>query len=112
MDIQGIDDDLDILILYWYRNPRVEARRRRLWVHDIYRRRRQYGEYYHLVQELQLDGEMFHEYFRVTREQFRQLLTLVEPEIAKEETRLRETICPRQRLAITMRCDIIQCVIF
>ena len=64
------------------------------------------------MQELQLDGEMFHEYFRVTREQFRQLLTLVEPEIAKEETRLRETICPRQRLAITMRCDIIQCVIF
>ena len=68
MDIlQGINGDLDILILYWYRNKRVEGIRRRLWVHDIYRKRRQCGEYYHL--ELQVDVGMYQEYFRVSWEQ-------------------------------------------
>ena len=39
-------------------------RKHRCWVHDILRRRQ--GAYHNLVQELQLDLEIFHSYFRMS----------------------------------------------
>lgn len=77
-------------------------RKHRWWVHDIIRNRILQGAYHNLVKELQLDGEKFQQYFRLTREQFAQVLFYVEKDLVKH-CRSREVICPRQRLAICLR---------
>ena len=41
-----------------------KARQHRFWVHEILRERQDYGAYYHLVNELELDRDKYHEYFR------------------------------------------------
>ena len=70
------------------------------WVHHINTKRHDHREYHRLVQELQLGEYRFHQYFRMTREQFSQILYLMEPHIAKQDTQLREAISARERLAI------------
>ena len=84
------------------RRKDAHKRQHRWWVQEILQRRRQFGTYYHLVKELELDEEQFQRYFRLTREQFRQTLFLVEECLVKV-CKTREPICPRQRLAICLR---------
>ena len=95
------DDLLALFMFWWYRERyRPMQRRRRWWVHPILQLRREHGAYYRLVRELQLDNERFHQYFRMSREEFARLLQMTEGRIAKKKTQLRETISARQRLAI------------
>ena len=83
-----------------------KRRNHRWWVHDIIRNRLQQGAYHNLFKELKFDEEKFHQYFRLTREQFAQVLSYVEEDLSKH-CRSREVICPvicpRQRLAICLR---------
>ncbi|KAL8600804.1 hypothetical protein ACOMHN_055999 [Nucella lapillus] len=79
-----------------------QKRRHRWWVHAILEKRRQYGTYHHLVQELQLDGEMFQQYFRLSQEQFSQVLFLIGDTLIKDN-RIRDVISPRERLAVCLR---------
>ena len=79
-----------------------KRRRHRWWVHNKIQQRYQLGVYHNLVQELQLDGERFLQYFRLTREQFTQVLFYVERDLVKHSLS-RDVICPRQRLAICLR---------
>ncbi|KAL8595199.1 hypothetical protein ACOMHN_043352 [Nucella lapillus] len=79
-----------------------QKRRHRWWVHAILEKRRQYGTYHHLVKKLQLDGEMFQQYFRLSREQFSQVLFLIGDTLIKDN-RIRDVISPRERLAICLR---------
>ncbi|KAL8582017.1 hypothetical protein ACOMHN_027998 [Nucella lapillus] len=81
-----------------------KQRRHRWWVHAILEKRRQYGTYHHLVQELQLDGEMFQQYFRLSREQFSQVLFLIGDTLIKDN-RIRDVISPRERLAVCLSPD-------
>ena len=68
-----------------YAQEEKENRKRnhRWWVHDILKKRDERGTYQHLVRELQDDGEKFQQYFRLTREQFSQVLFLVEKDLVK-----------------------------
>ena len=61
------------------------------WIHEIIKQIKIYGVYYHLVKELKLDSKRFHQYFRMTREQFRDILFHIEPLLAKVN-RARKTI--------------------
>ena len=79
-----------------------KRRKHRWWVHSILKKRKGQGAYQNLVRELQEDGERFQQYFRVTREQFAQVLFLVGEDLVKH-SRCREVICPRERLAICLR---------
>ena len=55
-----------------------KKRKHRCWVHDIFQKRSEHGVHNHLVRELELDEDRFHQYFRMTREQFDQLLPYME----------------------------------
>ena len=96
------EQDEDDLLLTVATLMKRKRRRHRWWVHPIIQKRRQHGAYHHLVTELLLDEDRFHRYFRLTREQFAQVLYLVEPLIAKQ-SRTRESISPRERLAMCLR---------
>ena len=80
-----------------------QEKRRGIWVHETLQNRKEQGDYWGLVQELRFDDERFRMYFRVTREQFDELLTIVGPTISKETTNYREPIAPAERLSICLR---------
>ena len=43
------------LYVLWKLEERNKPKRRRVWVHEIIRRRSELGEFHHLLQELRLD---------------------------------------------------------
>jgi hypothetical protein len=55
------------------------------------------------VQELRLDSDRFHRYFRLTPDQFDYVLGLISPTITKLNTNYRDSIPAAERLAITLR---------
>ena len=55
-----------------------QRRKHRWWVHAIIKNRLKQGAYHNLVKELQCDEEKFQQYFRLTREQFDQVLCYIE----------------------------------
>ncbi|KAK1175525.1 hypothetical protein AOXY_G191 [Acipenser oxyrinchus oxyrinchus] len=63
---------------------------RSLWVHDILKRRKRYGEYHRLIQELRFDGGRFQTYFRLDHAQFDYLLSKIGPTVTRMGTNYRE----------------------
>ena len=61
------------------------------WIHEINKQIKLYGVYYHLVKELKLDSERFHQYIRMTTEQFGDILFHIVPLLANVN-RAKETI--------------------
>ena len=98
------DEEFLIIAALCYNVIKKKNRKRkhRWWVHSLQQKRKEKGAYHQLVRELQLDGEKFQQYFRVTREQFGQILEYVEADLVKH-CRTREVLCPKQRLAICLR---------
>ncbi|CAN7945316.1 unnamed protein product [Ixodes pacificus] len=81
-----------------------QRRPRREWVRFILRSRENLGEYHHLVRDMRLDdGRDFFMYFRMTRQRFEHLLSLVGPLLLKQTTFWRAPIAPAERLSLTIR---------
>ncbi|KAL2089296.1 hypothetical protein ACEWY4_013984 [Coilia grayii] len=76
---------------------------RYIWVHNILKERKRHGEYHHLVQELRLNDGRFKAYFRMSRQDFDNLLSIVGPTITKQDTNYRDSIGPAERLSICIR---------
>ena len=91
-------DDRDTLALILVLRRRRQQQRQRIhWVHPIHRLHRTHGEFHHLVQELGLDNYQFQRYFRLSVEQFDDLLSRVGPGITRQDTVMREAIGPAER---------------
>uniref|UniRef100_A0A8C5CCT6 DDE Tnp4 domain-containing protein n=1 Tax=Gadus morhua TaxID=8049 RepID=A0A8C5CCT6_GADMO len=78
-------------------------RRSRYWVHPINQRRREQGDFHHLVAELRLDSQRHHQYFRMSVVQMEELLSTIGPELTRQSTNYRAAIEPKQRLAVGLR---------
>ena len=78
-------------------------RRRRFWIHPTIQRRQKLGEYHRLIKELESDDERFKQYFRMTKQQFYDILHLIENDIVKKMTTFRRPIGAAERLAITLK---------
>ena len=64
-----------VLTLILRKKRRKKRRTRKMWVRPIFRRRRQQGEYHHLLQEMRLsDADSHFSYMRMSRETFDVLL--------------------------------------
>jgi len=55
-----------------------KKRRPRFWIHLVITNRNDQGNYQHLMQELRFDPALFRRYFRLSVDQFDDLLGLVE----------------------------------
>ena len=75
---ESSSDEEELVLLYLYRSSRKRKNRRRFWVHSILQKRKQHGEYHRLVKELEMDGERFQQYFRLSKEQFEHILGIVD----------------------------------
>ena len=98
------------LLLYYQRqnilkqNNHAMKKKRRFWVRKLYEERSRKGEFQLLVRDLRLhDHEMFFKYSRMLPETYEILLNIVEPDIKKKSTNMREPVEPDQRLAVTLR---------
>jgi len=81
------DREAVVLILaYQHIRQQRQRRRRRFWVRPWVERRRIFGQYETLFQELERESRGdFHSYLRMDRETFAELLQRVEPRITKSE---------------------------
>jgi len=82
------------------------ARRRKspsCWVRSWMARRDQHS-FKTLISELEVeDPAEFRSMFRMDKENFDFILNLVAPHIAKQDTVIRQSISPRERLQVTLR---------
>lgn len=78
-------------------------KKRQMWVRDIFKKRREQGDFTNLVREMRLGDQGRHfNYFRMSPEKFDALLQKVSDSITKQNT-VRESISPGERLALTLR---------
>ena len=75
--------------------------KKRMWERSIFKNKH-LGEYNHLLERL-CDREYHFRYLRMSKERFDHLFNLVEPLVAKKDTRFRQGILARKRLTITLR---------
>ena len=82
---------------------RGRGKRSWYWVHPLNQRRSQQGDFHHLVAELRLDSQRHHQYFRMSAEKMDELLSVIGPELTKQNANCRAAIQPKQRLAVGLR---------
>ena len=80
-------------------------RRRRTWCRPWLLRRPEYGAYETLLRELQREdhGRGVRNFLRMEIPQFEMLCEAIGPSIERANTNMRQSICPRERIAITLR---------
>ena len=79
-------------------------RNRTMWVKPWIETRLSMGIYHTLLQELnQTDTDSYRNFLRMDNASFSVLVQKVRPYIARNETRLRLSIPPEERLALTLR---------
>ncbi|KAG8295410.1 hypothetical protein J6590_081290 [Homalodisca vitripennis] len=80
-----------------------KRKKRRIWVHDLWKKRESQGEFITLFKGLMDDETKFFKYFRMTSETFHILLGKVEVHLRKQDTHWRKSVTPRERLAVCLR---------
>ena len=99
------EDDAELLFLQYsaicmYLEPEKAARQ---YMRPIFAHRREHGDFYHLVKELELaDGEDFMRYARFTPTLLQEVLKIVGPHLEHNPTH-RIPIGPKERLMMTIR---------
>lgn len=88
------------LLLYSY-HKKTKRNKPRFWMSNHIRERPVKGDLLRIFYDLQ--DEYFKNYFRVNREQFEELLSLVKEDIKKQDTNFRKAISPIEKLAVTLR---------
>ncbi|KAJ8865871.1 hypothetical protein PR048_033394 [Dryococelus australis] len=75
---------------------------RRLWMHPLTADRLTSGQFYTIMSELKQDSCKFHNYFRMSKNSFDELSSLLKTHIGKADTNMRQSITAEERLAITL----------
>ena len=82
------------LVLDEEENQQVKKRK---CVHQAWKKRKTEGEFATLYKKLMDDGAKFCEYFRMSENAFNILLSKLEVNMKKQDTRWRKSISPRER---------------
>ncbi|KAF2890537.1 hypothetical protein ILUMI_15636 [Ignelater luminosus] len=78
-------------------------KRKRKWVHDENLKRKEFGEFNHLIKHVREDNDKFKGYIRMNSTQFDNVLSLIKDNIEKKNLNYRESISEEQRLALRLR---------
>jgi len=82
---------------------RGNKRKHKMWIHDIFKKRSQFGEYLTLFTDLLNDDVKFFQYFRMSHAKFTTLLDIVSPHILRQNTTYRKAIESEQQLSVCLR---------
>lgn len=81
-----------------------KRRKRNTWVRAWIERRKELGCHHRLVKELELEDEVgYNNFFRMNAQQFWFVVDQVAHRIQKQDTVMRESIRPDERVAVTLR---------
>ncbi|KAF9417377.1 hypothetical protein HW555_005474 [Spodoptera exigua] len=96
-----------LIILKRRKRRRIQNHRRpihrRHWVHPILTSRNKNGQHKLLFEELKCYPDKFFKYFRMSVNSFNELLSVLHDDLKHQDTRMRKSISPTERLAITLR---------
>ena len=93
-----------IALLLKMKKTRKSRQKRRVWVKPWLKRRQSLGVYETLLVELRLEDEYnYKNHLRMTSKNFEEIFQLIKDDIRKENTKMREPIPPRLKLAATIR---------
>ncbi|KAL4135454.1 hypothetical protein QTP88_007063 [Uroleucon formosanum] len=67
-------DEEELLLLYAIAGS--QQKRKRIWVHEINKKRENYGEYHRLCRKLESHEDRFYLYFRMSQDSFEELYQL------------------------------------
>ena len=77
---------------------------RRVWTREWIKRREELGAYHTLFRELAAEDTLgFGEYMRMPHAKFLELVEVVGPLLTKQETHMKTSIAPNERLALAIR---------
>jgi len=91
------------LILDEEEEMRQSKRSRRFWVHPLVRTREEEGEYTTLYPQLVNDDVKFYKYFRMSHEEYMNILSKIEIDLRKVDTQFRKAISPTEKLSVCLR---------
>ena len=80
-----------------------KRKKRKYWIHKVFRAREEEGEFHTLFGRLKDDRQKFFKYFRMSFSKFENLKQLLHTDIEKKNTRWRRSIRTEGRLALTLR---------
>jgi len=92
-----------LCLLHLRRRWRLKRREREFWEHHIVAARTLEGAYYTPYGRLREDERKFCNYFRMSTSTFDYIVDRLAPHLERQNTMMRESICPRQILAVTLR---------
>jgi hypothetical protein len=78
-------------------------KRKKFWVHPITSQRLLKGKFYFLYVDLKAHPQTFFRYFRMSSGTFDKLLVLLGPSRTFQYTRMRKSMPPEERAAMTLR---------
>ena len=76
---------------------------REVWIHPLNVDQRSKGEFYNLYLDQQHFPDKFFENYRMTPQQFDELLYKIAPLIKKSNTNFRKAITPEEKFSLTFR---------
>jgi len=91
------------LLLLIRRKKKYTLKKTRLWVHSMNRTRSENGEFKKLCVELELYPDRYFNTFRMNKDQFDILYTLLKNSLSKNDTNFRKSIPAKERLVVTLR---------
>lgn len=92
-----------VIVILTQKQRRQKKKKRRFWSKNWLLKRKQFS-HMSLIHELRTEHhDDFKNYLRMSDDNFRYLLTLITPEISKQNTQMREAISPEERLVATLR---------
>lgn len=93
-----------IIAYYYYNKIKRETKNKRLyWIHPIIQEKNEFGGLLSFTVSCDNMKKNFVDYFRMKMSTFDKLLISIENNIRHENTKMRESIPPYIRLAITLR---------
>jgi hypothetical protein len=102
MESSSDDEILAVVLAINLTNKR--RRKRSKWVRDWISKRNCLGIQNNLIKELELcDTASYKNYFRMDKDSFDILFTLIKPLIEKQDTHMRNSISAKERLSVTLR---------
>jgi len=78
-------------------------RRKRFGVHPLVSQRLLKGQFHKLYEDLHIHPKKFFGYCRMTRSSFNELLSMIGPKITYQNTVMKPSVPPEERLAVTLR---------
>ena len=78
-------------------------KRKKFWVHPITSQRLLREKFYSLYEDLKAQPQKFFRYFRTSSATFDKMMVLPSPSLTFQDTRMRKSVPPGKRLAVTLR---------